>query len=142
MPILELYNPNRVEKFVNEKSGINWCFASAHVSEGDAYIALRRAFLRNNLDFFPPHGNTIDVVWDDGIEMQLLLEGTQKFDDQIYPKQLSTNNDKSALGIYLRHRINVSLDHVVTYRDLENYGRDHIEVTKRPDGIYYFDFSI
>ncbi len=142
MPILELYDPRRKVPFVHVKSGLNWCFAKAHVSTNDAYIALRKTFLRNNPGFFPPHGRCVDVVWDDGATMRCLLEGTQDVDGVISPKQISTFNNKSILGKYLRERLGVGSDHIVTYQDLQNYGRDHIEVIPTDDGKYYFDFSV
>ena len=87
------------------------------------------------------HGRIIDVLWDDGTEMACLLEGTQDLDGVKAPKQLSTYDNKSILGTYIRRRLNVSNSHVITYQDLVNYGRDHIEVTLLDDGRYFFDFS-
>ena len=142
MPILELYDPRRREPYVHIKSGANWGFANAHVCQDDAYIALRKDFLRNNPGFFPSHGCCIDVVWDDGTVMCCLLEGTQDVDGVVAPKQISTFNDKSILGVYLRDRLNVESNHVITYQDLQKYGRDDIEVCRLEDGRYYFDFSV
>jgi len=142
MPILELYDPRRRVPYVHVKSGANWGFADAHVCQDDAYITLRKNFLRDNPGFFPPHGSCINVVWDDGTTMRCLLEGTQDVDGVVAPKQISTYNDKSILGVYLRNRLNVGSDHVVNYQDLINYGRDHIEVSQMDDGRYYFDFSV
>lgn len=142
MAINELYDPRRRDRFVHVKSGLNWCFADAHVSPNDAYLTLRKDFLRENPNLFPAHGELIDVVWDDGTEMVCLLEGTQDLDGVRAPKQISTYNDKSRLGTYLRNRLNVSETHVITYRDLEAYGRDNIEITRMDDGRYYFDFSV
>jgi len=142
MAINELYDPRRRERYVHTKSGLNWCFADAHVSPNDAYLVLRKDFLRNNPDLFPPHGSLINVIWDDGREMVCLLEGTQDLDGSRAPKQISTYNDKSILGSYLRERLNVSSNHIITYQDLQLYGRDHIEITLLDDGRYFFDFSV
>ncbi len=142
MAIIELYDPRRKDKMVHTKSGLNWCFSKAHVSSNDAYLTLRKTFLRDHPEFFPPHGEKINVVWDDGAEMICLLEGTQDLNGKCVPKQISTYNDKSILGSYLRERLNVSGDHIITYQDLESYGRDYIEIVHLDDGRYLFDFSV
>lgn len=142
MAVIELYDPRRKDKFVHVKSGLNWCFAKAHVSTNDAYLPLRKAFLRSNPNLLPPHGERIHVVWDDRAEMVCLLEGTQDLDGERAPKQISTYDDKSILGTYLRNRLNVSGSHVITYQDLQAYGRDNVEITRMDDGRYYFDFSV
>lgn len=140
MPILELYSPRTGD--VPEKSGLNWCFADAHVCSADAYIALRKDFFLDYPNFFPSHGNIISVVWDDGVRMNCLLEGTQRINGIVEPKQISTYDDKSEWGIYLRDRIGVSYDHLITIEDLLNYGRTDIEVSLLNNGDYYFDFSV
>ncbi len=140
MPILELYSPRTGN--VPEKSGLNWGFADAHVSTADAYIALRQEFFLRYPDFFPEHGSVINVVWDDGAMMTCLLEGTQRINGNVEPKQISTYNDKSELGIYLRDRIGVTYDHLITIQDLLNYGRVDIEVSLLDNGDYFFDFSV
>ncbi|MCM1229117.1 MAG: NgoFVII family restriction endonuclease [Ruminococcus flavefaciens] len=141
MPRLELYSVRDGE--VPKHSGLNWCFANAHVKPEDAYIALTIPFFKNNPDFFPKVGSIINVKWDDGVEMHCLLEATQTINGIVYPKQLSTYNEKSELGHYLRQRLGVNASHVITLNDLNNYGRNYIDViciTKHRD--YYFDFHI
>lgn len=143
VPILELYSVRDGD--VPKQSGLNWCFANAHVKPEDAYIALTTEFFRNNPDFFPPIGSIINVEWDDGTKMHCLLEGkhSKPINGVIRPKQLSTYNEKSELGHYLRQRIAVSASHVITLDDLNNYGRNYIDVTCLfPNRDYYFDFHI
>lgn len=138
MPRLELYSVRDGD--VPKQSGLNWCFADAHVNSEDAYIALTKAFFTNNPNFFPPQGSVINVSWDDGETMKCLLEGTQEINGMIYPKQLSSYNDKSIIGHYLRKRIGVSATKQIDMQDLTNYGRNYIDVSFK-NGIYYFDFS-
>lgn len=140
MPTLELFSPRIGD--VPEKSGLNWGFADAHVSTADAYIALRKGFFLNFPSFFLPHGSIISVIWDDGFRMNCLLEGTQRINGIVEPKQISTYDDKSELGIYLRGRIGVSHNHIITLDDLIDYGRTDIEVSLLDNGDYYFDFSV
>ncbi len=139
MPNLELYSVK--EKRVPFQSGLNWCFADAHVNTEDAYIALTKNFFENNPEFFPGHGSVIQVIWDDGKIMDCLLEGTQKINGIVYPKQISSYNDKSVIGHYLRNRIGVSAAHLVTMNDLIRYGRDNVSVKSLGGNRYYFDFS-
>ena len=140
MPRLELYSP-RLGK-VPTKSGLNWGFADAHVSIDDAYIALRRDFFINFPTFFPPHGSTINVIWDDGVRMCCLLEGTQRINGETVPKQISTYDDKSELGVYFRNRMRLPLNYKITFNDLLTYGRTDVDVSLLDDGSYYFDFSV
>lgn len=141
MPELLLYS--RRENEVQRQSGLNWGFSDGHVNVADAYIALPKFFFRNNPGFFPSHGSVINVIWDDGVRMTCLLEGTQQIEGEIYPKQISTYNDKSILGTYLRNRIGVLNTHRITRSDLQTYGRENVRVTfDGENNTYHFDFSI
>lgn len=51
MPRLELYSVRDGD--VPKQSGLNWCFANAHVKPEDGYIALTTEFFKNNPVFFP-----------------------------------------------------------------------------------------
>lgn len=139
IPNLELYSVR--EDRVQSKAGLNWCFADAHVNTEDAYIALTTEFFRNNPHFFPLQGSIINVTWDDGRTMKCLLEGTQKINREIYPKQISSYNDKSVIGHYLRNRLGVTPTKLITMDDLNNYGRNFISVSYKGGNNYYFDFS-
>ena len=49
----------------------------------------------------------------------------------VYPKQLSyadasPKKGGAELGAYLRRRMNVAPFHVITVKDLDDYGRDHV----------------
>lgn len=140
MPDLELYSVR--DGVVQPQSGLNWCFADAHVNTEDAYIALTTAFFHNNPNFFPPHGSVIEVEWDDGVKMRCLLEGTQTINGITYPKQLSSYDDKSVIGHYLRQRLGVSPTHLITMADLMRYGRNYVTVTHKGGSKYFFDFHV
>ena len=141
MPTVYLYS--RRENEVQRQAGLNWGFSNGNVCTSDAYIALNKDFFRQNPNFFPAHGNTIRVLWDDDTPMTCLLEGTQEVNGLLYPKQLSTYNDKSVLGVYLRNRLGVSNSHLITRNDLRNYGREDVDIHyDQTNNIYYFDFSV
>ena len=147
---------------VPQKSGLNWGCSGGHVSQGDAYIRITMDYIRMFPKMFPPkkyvdgiqnenstgrknrEKDEVELIWDDGTVMVGLLEGQvyNKHDGMIYPKQLSTSPQKSILGIYLRKRLGVDLNHVITKSDLRKYGRTHIDISLISEGIYYMDFSV
>lgn len=142
---------------VPEKSGLNWMFSTGHVSFNDAYIAIRKDYIRQYPNLFPPkqqfpninhngrlqrHNDIIEIIWDDGMTMDGLLEGSQEERGLIYPKQISSAPKKSLMGEYIRYRLGISSGAFVTKEDLLNYGRTDIDVSLLDEGIYYFDFSI
>ena len=87
--------------------------ANAHVTTQDAYIALTNAFLDAYPDFFPSHGSIIEVKWNDGELMICLLEGTQGINKEL-PQKISSYDDKSILGLYIRYRLGISPNHLIT----------------------------
>ena len=163
--ILGLYtNPGDVHK----AAGLNWGFSNGLPRPNDAYIKIPKEQIHNNPLMFPPKNedinDPIDVIWDDGTEMQMLLEGSQPVDGIDYPKQISTYKNKAELGIYLRKRIGDALgldliiplelnkeefvpkahyykDKLITKEMLEKYGRTSINIKLIEDRTYYFDFS-
>lgn len=127
---------------VPDRSGLNWCYANAHVCNEDAYIKISKSIICNSPSYFPPKSvySIINVQWDDGMLMTCLLEGNQTINGIDYPKQISSNNDKSVIGHYLRGRIGV-FGRRVNINDLNSYGRTDIEVTHLGSNNYRFDFS-
>ena len=75
--------------------------------------------------------------------MKALLEGVynDKKNNIKYPKQISSFPEKATLGLYLRNRIGVGEEDLVSKNDLEVYGRTNVEVSLIEEGLYYFDFS-
>lgn len=153
---------------VHSASGLNWGFSNGLSSPNDAYIKITSEHVRNNPLLFPQKDSKknmpIDVVWDDGTEMQMLLEGNQIVDGLVYPKQISTYKNKSEVGIYLRKRIGEKIgvdlsipeelskadfklnattykDKLITRKMLDKYGRTSITIKLIGDRTYYFDFS-
>ena len=143
-------------KNIPDFSGLNWGLSNGHVSSGDAYIRIPKNIINENQGlikaFDPTYQNTsgnkkrasdpIELIWDDGTVMEASLEGSQKGNDGLeYPKQLATFGPKKILGLYLRKRLGVTIDHKITIDDLENYGRDTVTLSLIDEGIYYCDFS-
>lgn len=146
---------------VPAKSGLNWGLSKGHVKLGDAYIKISMDYIRDFPQLFPAkkyvgientnstgrrsrENDEVELIWDDGVRMIGLLEGQQsaQINGSIYPKQLSSSPNKSILGVYLRKRLGVSLEHRITTRDLLRYGRANIDIALIGEGIYYLDFSV
>lgn len=144
---------------VQNAAGLNWGQnPNNHTTPNDAYITIRTAHIRECPNLFPPkqmnpllldsrgrmqrHNDSIEIIWDDGITMEGLLEGSQPVDNIVYPKQISSFPSKSQLGEYIRERIGVPLGQPVRRHHLERYGRTDIEISLLGDGVYKFDFSV
>lgn len=144
---------------VQNAAGLNWGQnPNNHTTPNDAYIALRTSHIRDFPNLFPPkqinplevdgrgrmqrHNDSIEIIWDDGLTMEGLLEGSQPVEGVIYPKQISSFPVKAELGEYIRNRIGVPLGQPVRRHHLERYGRTDIEVSLLGDGVYKFDFSV
>ena len=143
---------------LHQASGLNWGQGNGHVAPNDAYIAIKKDYIRQYPNLFPPkqdfttmaniggrpnrHNDVIEIIWDDGMIMDGLLEGSQDENGLKYPKQISSFPSKSLMGEYLRYRLGVPLGEAVTMEDLNRYGRTNIDITLQDEGIYYFDFSV
>ena len=153
---------------VHAAAGLNWGFSNGLPRPNDAYIKIPKNQIKSNPLMFPAKNedinDPIDVIWDDGTEMQMLLEGNQMVDDKNYPKQIGTYKNKMELGIYLRNRIGKKIgkdliiptqlskeqfvpkahfykDKFITKEMLEQYGRTTINIKLIGERTYYFDFS-
>ncbi len=144
---------------VQNAAGLNWGQnPNNHTTLNDAYIPIRTEHIRNYPHLFPPkqlspqhadrrgrvqrHNDAVEIIWDDGLTMEGLFEGSQPIDGVIYPKQISSFPIKAQLGEYIRYRIGVPLGQPVRRHHLERYGRTDITVSLLAEGVYKFDFSI
>lgn len=144
---------------VQNAAGLNWGQnPKNHTTPNDAYIAIRTKHIRDFPNLFQPkqiiplqtnnrgrmqrHNDSVEIIWDDGLTMEGLLEGSQPVDGIIYPKQISSFPSKAELGEYIRNRINVPLGQPVRRHHLERYGRTDVRISLLGDGVYKFDFSV
>ena len=157
---------------VHGGGGLNWGFSNAMPKPNDAYIPIPMSLVEANGSIFKTTKKAILAIWDDGTEMEMLLEGNNVTKDgHIYPKQISSYNNKSILGKYLRKRIGNKLginlvipdsvtkddlradgrskspvkkyrQYMITKSMLQRYGRYDVEIRNMGDDIYYFDFSV
>lgn len=144
---------------VQNAAGLNWGQnPNNHTRPNDAYIKIRVQDINQFPHLFPPkqltpittngrgriqrHNDSIEIIWDDGVMMAGLFEGSQPINNIIYPKQISSFPVKSELGEYIRQRIGVPPGQPVRRHHLDRYGRFDIEVSLLGEGVYKFDFSI
>ena len=144
---------------VQNAAGLNWGQNPRnHTTPNDAYIPIRTHHIRESPNLFKPkqktslnfehkgrkqrHNDSVEIIWDDGIIMEALFEGSQPINDVIYPKQISSAPSKSELGDYIRQRIGVPSGAPVRKSHLIKYGRTDIEISLIGEGIYKFDFSV
>lgn len=140
-------------------SGINWGMSpTSHVNIDDAYIPIRKEVIKNHPELFPPRpiadgaqtrgslDEVVELIWDDGIAMQVKFEGTQMISDLNgdvlkYPKQISSFPVKAIMGRYLRNRIGVPSGVVVTKEHLQRYGNSVIQLSLISEGVYSANFA-
>jgi NgoFVII restriction endonuclease len=151
-----LYDPRTGQ--VPLSSGLNWGNSlNGHTVPGDAYIPIRTNHIRSFPNLFPPkqinptistggrsyrQNDSVELIWDDGVLMEALLEGTQPIDGGRYPKQLSSFPSKNILGVYIRSRLGLSPSDIVTMDHLIKYGRNDINISLLQAGTYFIDFSV
>lgn len=144
-------------------SGLNWGYMANGLPSpkrgvNDACIPISIDYIRQYPILFPPKlterelvdvrgrkqrsNEAIELIWDDGISMEGLLEGTNNVDGIPYPKQISSFPAKNQMGEYLRTRIGVPHGQPVRKHHLEKYGRTDISVSLIGEGIYKCDFSV
>ena len=144
---------------VQNYAGLNWGQnPTNHTKPNDAYIKIRVQDIQNFPELFYAkqiyptledsrgrkrrHNDSIEIIWDDGLSMEGLLEGSQPINGEIFPKQISSFPTKSELGEYIRTRIGVPLGQPVRKFHLDRYGRNDIAITLLGEGVYKFDFSV
>lgn len=164
---IPLFAVKKGQDYVPPKSGLNWGFSDGNTAIGDAYIKIPKELLRQQTELVPPfdkhyiptskkkrNSDPIEIIWDDGTIMEASLEGKQVLDDLDYPKQLTSYSQnppilngekisaKSILGRYLRNRLNIGVDELITIQTLNNYGRTTVTLSLIEQGLYYADFSV
>lgn len=164
---IPLFANKNGKNYVPERSGLNWGFSNGHVAVGDAYIRIPKDLLKQQQRLVQPYdknyislGNKkrnsdpIEIIWDDGTIMEASLEGNQMLGGLTYPKQLTSYSRtrpfvdgkcisvKSILGRYLRSRLGIDVNQLITMEILQNYGRTDITLSLIEQGVYFADFSV
>ena len=113
------------------RSGLNWGQRPGR-NQDQAYLSVPVELQKSN--FFPPVGIKFLAIFDDGFEVECLRA-------QQNGKAIHSHKDNSIIGKYFRTRLGLKSGDLISYFDLDRYGRFSIEVSKKEDGIYFFDFS-
>jgi hypothetical protein len=142
---------------VHTAGGLNWGQnPNNHTTSNDAYLPIRTSHIQQYPSLFRPkrgfstddggriqrQDDPIDIVFDDGTSMVCLFEGSQKVNNTIYPKQLSSYPDKASMGEYFRSRLGVPSGEPVRKHHLRSYGRTDVSMSLLSEGVYYLDFSV
>jgi len=122
---------------VHPPSGLNWNFGRGRPrSWYECYIPVPKRIQESG--FFPPPKAPFRVVTDDGEEFQCMTAGTNG-------KNLESHPTLDILGKWIKGRrlaeVGLRPGDPVTREHLAAYGREHIEITRLPTGVYFFDFS-
>ncbi len=166
--IIPLYYVHNGKPIVHNVDGLNWGMGP-HSSKSpniEAVLPIRKFHITNHPLLIPFNGsvgsgsggkiqrmqNPIDMTWDDGTKMKMIFQQggvevpskskrTPGAPFKQYPKALTSNCGGEELGVYLRNRLGLSPNAIVTYDDLRKYGRDYVTLTLTNAGNYELDFS-
>lgn len=167
--IIPLYYMKNGKPVVHDVDGLNWG-KGPHASKNptiESVIPIRKFQVENHPLLIPFNGtrgsgsggkiqrmqNPIEVTWDDltimkmvfqqiGVEIPSKAKRAPGDAYRQYPKALTSNSGGEELGIYLRNRLGLRSNAVVTYKDLRKYGRDYVTLTLTAAGNYELDFSV
>lgn len=167
--IIPLYYMNKGKPTVHSVDGLNWGNGphSSASQDMESVLPIRKFHIMNYPLLIPFNGavgsgsggkiqrmqNPIDMSWDDGTNMKMIFQQggvevpsktkrTLNSSYRQYPKALTSDSGGKELGIYLRNRLNLLSNAIVTYNDLRTYGRDYVTLTLTNAGNYELDFSI
>ena len=144
---------------VQNAAGLNWGQnPSNHTTKNDAYIKIRIQDIKDFPILFSPkqlsprhpdgrgrlhrHNDKIDIVWDDGTNMEGIFFGNQIIDGVMYPKQVGSFPTYSEMGKYFRQRLKVPSGQPVRRHHLDRYGRTDVSISLLGKGVYKFDFFV
>jgi hypothetical protein len=162
------FNPPKAEIFVGGeggkmqlKSGWNWGHGKGNNAPGVAEQRLRVDLVRAIPSLFPNNGINInhqvgqalknkkpnaEILFDDGFIMDASFEQESKSGGQVFYKAFCSYPDKATYGEYVRKRLGLDPDALVTDYDIANWansrgGRKTISLELIEDGVYFCDFS-
>lgn len=120
-----------------KKSGLNWGQRLDNLGNqrepNQAYLSIRKGARKEG--FLPDTGFTFSMLTDDGEVLDCTVQQEGR-------KAVTTTDNNSILGLYLRERLDVGDGELVTVEDLEKYGRSDFTLKKIDNETFFFDFSI
>jgi len=134
-PSVNLYLYSRTGKGASYNgAGINWGLRPDRANKDEAYFGVPARVGRSN--FFPVKNTPFTVYCDDGME---LLMRVASGSDRRSGKDMSTIHNGD-LGTYIRKRMGLKPGTKVGIRELLDYGRTYVTITRTSEGNYYLDF--
>jgi len=130
-----------------QKSGLNWgqrliksrrrggVITWRPRGKNEAYLSLKKESRED--DFLPPRAIRFTLITDDGYS----FDCSKVQGEEGKNKGISTYDDNSIIGRYLRNRIGVPDGHLVTKDDLLKYGRTDYTIEKLDDETFLLDLS-
>ncbi len=167
--IIPLYYMKDGKPTVHNVDGLNWGNGphSSTNPDMESVLPIRKFHITNYPLLIPFNGtvgsgsggkiqrvqNPIDMTWDDGTKMTMVFQqGGVEVPSKSkrahgvayrqYPKALTSSSGGEELGVYLRKRLGLPSNAVVTYNDLRKYGRDYVTLTLTNAGNYELDFNV
>lgn len=167
--IIPLYYLDKGKPVVHNVDGLNWGNGphSSKCPDMESVLPIRKFHIDNYPLLIPFNGavgsgtggkiqrmqSPIDMIWDDGTKMKMIFQqGGVEVPSRAkrapgdayrqYPKALTTDSGGEELGKYLRSRLGLPTNAIVTYNDLRVYGRDYVTLTLTNAGNYELDFNV
>lgn len=132
-----LYYTKKGQRLAYRSGGINWGHRGDR-NRNEAQLKIESALSRS--EFLPHSGTPFTVMCDDGAT--LILQGTSGSAET--GKNLSSHPHNYILGAYIRRRMGLEDGQHVGLKELENYGRGYVTLTRCDDKAfdYFLDFSV
>lgn len=115
-------------------AGINWGIRPNRSNKDEAYFGVPAKVGVSN--FFPFKNTPFTVYCDDGTELLMRVASGWRRGG----KDMSTIHNGD-LGTYIRKRMGLKRGTKVGIRELLDYGRTYVTISRTSEGNYYLDFS-
>ncbi len=157
-------NPPKVEICVGTgknrkmalKSGWNWGHGKGNNAPDVAEQRIRLDLIKAIPNLFPNNGINInhglgqayknkkpnaEIIFDDGFIMDAIFTQSAKSQGQVFYKAFESYPRNNVYGRYVRKRLGLSPNALITDADIQRRGKDTITLELLSPGVYYCDFS-
>ena len=119
------------------KSGLNWGQRlddkGYQRGRNQTYLPIRKSATK--VGFLPEKEFTFTMLTDSGISLDCTVQQDGR-------KAVTTTDNNSILGRYIRQRIGVDDGSLISVEDLERYGRTDFVLSKIDEETFLFDMSV
>ena len=118
---------------VPPRSGLNWGQRPEYRRDpNQAYLSIKQD--ARDEGFLPEKGFTFSMLTDDNKSLDCTVQQQGR-------KGVTTTNDNSELGLYIRNRLGINSGDPITTKNLEEYGRTDFTLEKIDDETFNFYFN-